>query len=103
MKNNDKKIVGVIGYGYWGPNIVRNFSNHSECEVRYICDLGKKARDRARADYPSIDIIDDPNIIFSNNEIDIVAIVTPVSTHYLLAKMALEAGKHIFLEKPMLF
>ena len=95
------KKIGIIGYGYWGPNIVRNFSNHSKCEVRYICDLGEKARDRARVDYPSIKIIDDPNIIFSDNEIDIVAIVTPVSTHYTLAKMALEAGKHIFLEKPM--
>ena len=95
------KDIGIIGFGYWGPNIVRNFSNHSECEVRYICDLGKKARDRARASYPNIDVIDDPNIIFSDNDIDIVAIVTPVSTHYPLAKMALKAGKHIFLEKPM--
>ena len=95
------KNIGIIGFGYWGPNIVRNFSNHSECEVRYICDLGKKARDRARASYPNIDVIDDPNIIFSDNDIDIVAIVTPVSTHYPLAKMALKAGKHIFLEKPM--
>ncbi len=95
------KNIGIIGFGYWGPNIVRNFSNHSECEVRYICDVGKKARDRARASYTNIDVIDDPNIIFSDNDIDIVAIVTPVSTHYPLAKMALKAGKHIFLEKPM--
>ncbi len=95
------KNIGIIGFGYWGPNIVRNFSNHSECEVRYICDVGKKARDRARASYPNIDVIDDPNIIFSDNDIDIVAIVTPVSTHYPLAKSALKTGKHIFLEKPM--
>lgn len=93
--------IAIIGFGYWGPNIVRNFSNHPECEVKYICDLDGDARERAASNYPNIEIIDDPNIIFSDNEIDIVAIVTPVSTHYSLAKSALEAGKHIFLEKPM--
>ena len=93
--------VAVIGYGYWGPNIVRNFSNHPECEVKYICDLGEDARKRAFLQYPNIEIINNPDIIFTDKEVDIVAIVTPVSTHYLLAKKALEAGKNIFVEKPM--
>ena len=101
LKNNKKNIVGIIGYGYWGPNIVRNFSNHPECDVKYICDLEYKARNRAASQYPNIGIIDDPEIIFADNEIDIIAIVTPVSMHYPLAKKALKAGKHIFLEKPM--
>ena len=93
--------VAIIGFGYWGPNIVRNYSNHPECKVKYICDLDSNARKRAVINYPDIEITDNPDIIFSDNEIDIIAIVTPVSTHYSLAKMALEAGKHIFLEKPM--
>ena len=93
--------IAVIGFGYWGPNIVRNFSNHPECKVKYICDLDGDARERAASNYPNIEIIDDPNIIFTDSEIDIVAIVTPVSMHYQLAKNALKAGKHIFLEKPM--
>ena len=93
--------IAVIGFGYWGPNIVRNFSNHPECEVNYIYDLDSNARKRAVSQYPNIEITDNPDIIFDDNEIDIVAIVTPVSTHYPLAKKALEAGKHIFLEKPM--
>jgi len=93
--------VAIIGFGYWGPNIVRNFTNHPECEVKYICDLGAEARKRASLQYPDIEIINEPDIIFSDKEVDIVAIVTPVSTHYSLAKKALEAGKHIFIEKPM--
>ena len=93
--------VAIIGFGYWGPNIVRNFTNHPECEVKYICDLGEEARKLASLQYPDIEIIADPEIIFLDNSVDIVAIVTPVSTHYKLAKQALEAGKHIFVEKPM--
>lgn len=93
--------VAIIGFGYWGPNIVRNFNNHSECEVKYICDLGAEARKRASLQYPDIEIIADPEIIFLDKSVDIVAIVTPVSTHYSLAKQALEVGKHIFVEKPM--
>jgi len=93
--------VAIIGFGYWGPNIVRNFNNHSECEVKYICDLGAEARKRASLQYPDIEIIADPEIIFLDKSVDIVAIVTPVSTHYSLAKKALETGKHIFVEKPM--
>jgi len=93
--------VAIIGFGYWGPNIVRNFVNHPECVVKYICDLGEEARKRAFLHYPDIEIINEPDIIFSDKEVDIVAIVTPVSTHYSLAKKALEAGKHIFIEKPM--
>lgn len=93
--------TAVIGFGYWGPNIVRNFSIQDKCKVKYICDLDSNARKRAANQYPNIEIIDKPDIIFSSNEIDIVAIVTPVSMHYPLAKKALEAGKHIFLEKPM--
>ena len=103
MKRSENKMykVAVIGFGYWGPNIVRNFLIHPECEVKYISDFNSNARKRAATNYPDIEITDNSDIIFADNEIDIIAIVTPVSTHYALAKMALEAGKHVFIEKPM--
>ena len=93
--------IAVIGFGYWGPNIVRNFYNHEDCTISYICDLGENARNRAKKQYPDIPVIDEPDIIFSDNLVDIVAIITPVSTHYSLAKKALSSGKHVFIEKPM--
>lgn len=93
--------IGVIGFGYWGPNIVRNFITHPKCDLKYICDFGKQARFRAKYKYPNTNIINDPEIIFADKNVDIVAIVTPVSTHYELAKKALLSGKHIFVEKPM--
>lgn len=93
--------VAVVGYGYWGPNLVRNFDNHAQCEVRYICDTDQKAQVRAKSKYKNIEIIDDLNIILEDSEIDIIAISTPVRTHYEIAERSLKAGKHIFLEKPM--
>tara|TARA_Y100000768_G_C23986933_1_gene689490 strand:- start:480 stop:1487 length:1008 start_codon:yes stop_codon:yes gene_type:complete len=93
--------VAVIGFGYWGPNIVRNFNNHAKCNVKYICDLDEESLSRANQLYPEINKISDSEIIFNDDSIDIVAIVVPVSGHYALAKKALNAGKHIFIEKPM--
>ena len=95
-----KYNVAVIGYGYWGPNIVRNFYDNTDCRVKFICDNNKISSKRAADTYPNIEIINDPDIIFADNEIDIVSIVTPVSTHYHLAKKALEAGKHVHLCSP---
>lgn len=93
--------IAVIGYGYWGPNIVRNFQNNRKCDVKYICDLDSGARRRAADDYPDIETVANPEDIFSDQSVDIVAIATPVSTHFEIAQKSLEAGKHIFLEKPM--
>ena len=93
--------IAVVGFGYWGPNIVRNFHGNEQCEVKYICDLDCAARRRAAQQYSMIEVISDPEVIFSDEKVDIVAIATPVSTHFALAEKALAAGKHIFLEKPM--
>lgn len=93
--------VGVIGFGYWGPNVARNFDNNSDCKLRYICDLDISARARAKDQFKQAEIVDNVDIIFSDKSIDIVAIVTPVSHHYELAKKALKCNKHIFIEKPM--
>src|SRR5271165_3603302 len=92
--------IGVIGYGYWGPNIVRNFHAHDGCEVTLVCDKNPKCQDRLRKAHPGIDFTTDENEMLESSSIDVVAVVTPVWTHYELAKRALENGKHIFVEKP---
>lgn len=91
---------GVIGYGYWGPNIVRNLSNVDGCEVVAIADMDATARMRAHKAHPSIKITAESSEVTGSAEIDAVAIVTPVWTHYELAKAVLENGKHVFVEKP---
>ena len=90
--------LGVIGYGYWGPNIVRNFAGHQDCEVVAVCDKNPAAL--ARVQYPNVRLMTEADDIVMSPEIDAVAIVTPVSYHYELAKQALENGKHVFVEKP---
>jgi predicted dehydrogenase len=92
--------VGVIGYGYWGPNIVRNFSGIDGAAVRIICDMNTQSLNRASKAYPNIQTTQDCREVITATNIDAVAIITPVSTHYELAKQALENGKHVFVEKP---
>lgn len=92
--------TGIIGYGYWGPNIVRNFSSLDGARVMSVCDMDQKSLDRARKAYPHIHLTRDCNDILNSTEIDAVAVITPVSTHFDLAKKALLNGKHVFVEKP---
>ncbi|HEX8949406.1 MAG TPA: Gfo/Idh/MocA family oxidoreductase [Dissulfurispiraceae bacterium] len=92
--------IGVIGYGYWGPNIVRNFNGTEGAMVVSICDLSSDALGRAKRAYPGIEATSDCNEILSSPDIDAVAVITPVSRHFELAKKALLNGKHIFVEKP---
>lgn len=92
--------IGVIGYGYWGPHIVRNFNSISGASVISVCDLEENALSQVKNNYPGISITKDCNDIIKSKEIDAVAIITPVSTHYAIAKNALRNGKHIFIEKP---
>ena len=91
---------GVIGYGYWGPKVVRNLDQLRKAEVLTLCDLNVAARKRAHKDYPQIEIVSDPSEVLTSAEIDAIAVVTPVWTHYEVAKAALENGKHVFVEKP---
>ena len=92
--------IGVIGYGYWGPNIVRNFNAVENAQVMMIADGADRAFKRAAKEHPQVSVTRDPEEILTAADIDAVAIVTPVSTHFELAKKALENGKHIFVEKP---
>ncbi len=93
--------VGVIGYGYWGPNIVRNFMANDRAEVVTVCDKSQDALTNVRKIYPGIHVTNDADDIFSSTKIDAVAIITPVSTHFDMAKQALLNGKHVFVEKPL--
>ncbi len=93
--------IAVIGFGYWGPNLVRNFNSVSNCQVVALCDFREERLAVVNKLYPSIKTTKDPNDIFSNPEIDAVVIATPVFTHFDIAKKALESSKHVLLEKPM--
>ena len=95
--------IGVIGYGYWGPNIVRNFHSHDDSEVVLVADRNPKCEPRLKKVYPSIGFTTDENQVLTSPHIDVVAVVTPVWTHYELAKKALENGKHVFVEKPFTY
>lgn len=91
---------GVIGYGYWGPNVVRNLMNLDDCQVVAIAEMSPAARMRAQKAYPGLHVTADTSEVLASPDIDAIAVITPVWTHYDLAKAALENGKHVFVEKP---
>jgi predicted dehydrogenase len=93
--------MAVIGYGYWGPNIVRNLHSVDSCQVVALCDKSEAALARASRLYPGIPMTTEFEEVLTSPHIDAVAIVTPVWTHFALAKAALENGKHVFVEKPL--
>ncbi len=93
--------IAIIGFGYWGPNLTRNFHNTPGCQVKYILDLSEHQRKRANAIYPGITTTEHIKDILDDTSIDALVIATPVYTHYELATKALKAGKHVLLEKPM--
>jgi len=92
--------LAVIGYGYWGPRIARNFNSVDGCKVVAICDKSAASLQRARRDFPGVEATCDIASVLSSPEIDAVAVVTPVWTHFELAESALKNGKHVFVEKP---
>ncbi|UCB53432.1 MAG: Gfo/Idh/MocA family oxidoreductase, partial [Candidatus Zixiibacteriota bacterium] len=93
--------VGVIGYGYWGPNMVRNFYANKDAKVAWVCDLSKDRLTLVEAGYPTVKTTADHKDILKDSGVDAVVISTPVSAHFPLAQEALESGKHVLLEKPM--
>ncbi len=91
--------IGVVGFGYWGPNIVRNLSSIANVRVHAICDKDPQALARAKKLYPKIQLYQNYQYVTDSPEINAVAVVTPVSTHFEIAKRALAQGKHVFAEK----
>jgi predicted dehydrogenase len=92
--------IGVIGYGYWGPNLVRNFSTANGSQVVMVCDINQQNLKKVKKAYPHIRTATDYNELIKDPEIDAVAIATPVFTHHELARKVLEEGKSVFVEKP---
>ena len=92
--------ISVIGFGCWGPNLVRNFKNIKNCNVTHIAESQKERHERIHKLYPDI-TISTFNQIITNSNIDAVVIATSISSHYELAKAALENDKHVLIEKPM--
>ena len=93
--------VAVIGYGYWGPNLARNFAANSEAALVAVCDLAEKRLIAASRLYPAALLTDSIETVLNHPGIDLVAISTPISTHFEIAKRAMLAGKDVFVEKPL--
>ena len=100
-KKNKTINIGVVGYGYWGPNLVRNFAELEDAHVHTVADLNPKVLEIVARRFPATKTTTDFQQMLQDPEIDAVAIATPVNTHFPLAMAALKAGKHVWLEKPM--
>jgi predicted dehydrogenase len=93
--------IGIIGFGYWGPNLVRNFNGVSGCQVKVVCDANSERLKLVAQNYPTILTTTSFSDLLNDNDIEAIVIATPVFSHFGLAKQALHAGKHVLLEKPM--
>ena len=100
---NTKKIlnVGVVGCGYWGPNLVRNFKQAPDCHLKVLCDASEQRLSHMHRLYPDLATTQKLEDVLNDSQVDAVVIATPVRFHYSMAKAALNAGKHVFIEKPM--
>jgi predicted dehydrogenase len=92
--------VGVVGFGYWGPNLARNFHAHPGFHLARVADTDADRRARAQDLYPQVDVVADANVA-ADPDLDVIAVVTPVFTHFDIARQALLNGKHVWIEKPM--
>src|SRR5437879_10655699 len=96
-----KIALGVIGCGYWGPLLVRNFKSLPDCQLKAVCDVNAARLKHLGTLYPDVESMSDPHQFINGYGLDAVVIATPVKDHYALAKASLLAGKHTFIEKPM--
>ncbi len=93
--------IGVIGYGYWGPNLVRNFAETKDAQVVFVSDKKSDRLNLVKSRFPSVQVSEDPIDLINSPDVDAVVISTPVSTHFDLSMKALQMGKHVLVEKPM--
>ena len=93
--------IGLIGYGYWGPNLARNFSQNPDLTLAAVCDFSEDRLAQAAKIYPSTKLFKDIDDFFNNTELDVIAVATPVASHFFLAKRALISGRHVWVEKPL--
>ncbi len=99
--SNSPLRVGVVGFGYWGPNLVRNFTSNRDTHVAWVADKDASRREAVSRMYPWIETTESAEDLFRNDELDAIVLATPLFTHHPLAKAALEAGKHVLVEKPL--
>ena len=93
--------VGILGCGYWGPKLARNFAKHKEAQLRAVADIVLERAERSANEFGAMYHTTDPARIINSPDIDLVVVATPAWTHYELAKSALEAGKHVLVMKPL--
>ena len=101
MTPSSKVNLAIVGYGYWGPNLVRNYLEVPGAWIEVVCDEQSHQLEKAHARYPSLPLTQSYDDVLGSDAVDAVVLATPISTHFPLAKAALEAGKHVFVEKPM--
>ena len=100
-RRDESVAIAIVGLGYWGPNLVRNLHELRDAEVSYICDIRPSVLDPIARRYPAVRSTTDFETVLADPTVEAVAIATPVSSHYALAFAALDAGKHVFVEKPL--
>ena len=93
--------VALVGYGYWGPNLLRNYMEQPATSVKWVCDLRPKQLAKVATRFPTIELTKDYAEVLADPAVEAILVATPISTHYAIAKAALEVGKHVFVEKPM--
>jgi predicted dehydrogenase len=94
-------VIAQYGCGYWGPNLLRNFSALKNCRVKYVVDASAERRAFVQSNFPRTQAIDSVDAVLADAEVDAVVIATPAASHFALALAALKAGKHVFVEKPL--
>src|SRR5262245_43678805 len=99
--NSDSIVIAQLGVGYWGPNLLRNFSALPGCHVKYAVDFSAERRSFAQANFPRTTAIDNAKQVFADPEVHAVIIATAAGIYFSLAAQALKAGKYIFVEKPL--
>ncbi len=98
---NEPVSIAVVGLGYWGPNLVRNLAEDPGAEVAYVCDLREERLEKLSRRYPAVSLTTEFEAVLDDALVDAVVLATPVGTHYGMARAALDAGKHVFVEKPL--
>jgi predicted dehydrogenase len=101
MRSPDRLVLAQLGCGYWGPNLLRNFSVLPDCEVRYVADPSAARRAFVQDSFPRTRAVESPEVVLEDPDVAGVIIATPAATHFALARRALEAGKHVLVEKPL--
>jgi predicted dehydrogenase len=93
--------IAQIGCGYWGPNVLRNFSAQQDCWVKFVAEINPERQAYVRSNFPRSEVVSSLDAILNDKEVDAVIVATPASSHYALTKQVLESGKHAFVEKPL--